>query len=272
MSQQLLELAVKAKDFQSHRVIDDVRFSVGNGEIVSLVGPSGCGKSTLLRIIAGLDSDYQGDVSILGEKPHLHSRGVGFIFQEPRLLPWLTVAENVGFDLGRGGGKHPRVRELLEEVGLADFADAYPKQLSGGMAQRAAIARGLFTQPALLLLDEPFSAVDAFTRMRLQELLLSIASHHGTTLLLVTHDVNEAAYLSDRVIVMASRPGRISGEVRLDLPRPRDRRNPQLARKEAEILTLLNGGHVDFLDISEEVEQAIPHPEQLLISRLNFAI
>jgi sulfonate transport system ATP-binding protein len=272
MSNPLLELAIKAKNFQSHRVIDNVSFHVGQGEVVSLVGPSGCGKSTLLRIIAGLDSDYHGDVRVNGEMPQLHSRDVGFIFQEPRLLPWLTVAENVGFELGNAGAKHPRVKELLDEVGLGDFASAYPKQLSGGMAQRAAIARGLFTQPALLLLDEPFSAVDAFTRMRLQELLLSIASHHGTTLLLVTHDVNESAYLSDRVIVMSSHPGRISGEVRLDLPRPRDRRNPDLARKEAEILTLLNGGKVDFLDISEEVEQAVHHPEPFLISRLNFAI
>jgi sulfonate transport system ATP-binding protein len=272
MSHSLLELAIKAKNFAAHRVIDNVSFTVGRGEVVSLVGPSGCGKSTLLRIVAGLDSDYQGEVRINGEKPHLHSRDVGFIFQEPRLLPWLTVAENVGFDLGSGGGKHPRVQELLEEVGLGDFANAYPKQLSGGMAQRAAIARGLFTQPALLLLDEPFSAVDAFTRMRLQELLLSIASRHGTTLLLVTHDVNESAYLSDRVIVMASHPGRISGEVGLGLARPRDRRNPELPRKEAEILTLLNGGKVDFLDISEEVEQAVHHAEPLLISRLNFAI
>lgn len=271
MSQQLLELAVKAKDFQNHRVIDNVEFSIGHGQVVSLVGPSGCGKSTLLRIIAGLDPDYRGEVRIKGEKPHLHSRDVGFIFQEPRLLPWLTVAENVGFDLGRAGGKHPRVHELLAEVGLADFADAYPKQLSGGMAQRAAIARGLFTQPALLLLDEPFSAVDAFTRMRLQDLLLSIASHHGTTLLLVTHDVNESAYLSDRVIVMASRPGRISGDVPIDLPRPRDRRNPQLARKEADILTLLNGASLDYLDISDELEQSTAGHEPVMISRFNFA-
>ncbi|WP_428826532.1 ABC transporter ATP-binding protein [Azonexus sp. IMCC34842] len=271
MSQQLLELAVKAKDFQSHRVIDNVEFSIGQGQVVSLVGPSGCGKSTLLRIVAALDTDYQGEVRIKDEKPHLHSRDVGFIFQEPRLLPWLTVAENVGFDLGRAGGKHPRVHELLAEVGLADFANAYPKQLSGGMAQRAAIARGLFTQPSLLLLDEPFSAVDAFTRMRLQDLLLSIASHHGTTLLLVTHDVNESAYLSDRVIVMASRPGRISGDVSIDLPRPRDRRNPKLAGKEADILTLLNGGSHDYLDISEELAQSTTANQPLMISRFNFA-
>jgi sulfonate transport system ATP-binding protein len=136
-------------------------------------------------------------VRIKGEAPRLHSREVGLIFQEPRLLPWLTVAENVAFELGRKGRNHPRVIELLAEVGLADFATAYPKQLSGGMAQRAAIARGLFTQPSLLLLDEPFSAVDAFTRRRLQDLLLSITGHHDTTLLMVTHDVNEVG-LSER--------------------------------------------------------------------------
>lgn len=257
MHKNLLELAVEAKDFHTHRVIDNAAFSIESGQVVSLVGPSGCGKSTLLRIVAGLDTDYRGTVSINGAAPRLHSRDVGFIFQEPRLLPWLTVAENVGFDLGRGGSKHPRVKQLLAEVGLADFANAYPKQLSGGMAQRAAIARGLFTQPTLLLLDEPFSAVDAFTRMRLQDLLLSIAAHHNTTLLLVTHDVNEAAYLSDRVIVMASRPGRISGSVAIDIPRPRDRRKPALAQKEAEILTLLHGEPLDFLDISEEIEQSL---------------
>jgi sulfonate transport system ATP-binding protein len=156
-------------------------------------------------------------------------------------------------------------------VGLADFANAYPKQLSGGMAQRAAIARGLFTQPALLLLDEPFSAVDAFTRMRLQDLLLSITSHHDTTLLMVTHDVNESAYLSDRVVVMASRPGRISGEIEIGLPRPRDRRNLQLTQRAADILNLLNGGQPDSLDFSENPEQSVGCREPLFISRFNFA-
>jgi sulfonate transport system ATP-binding protein len=205
----------------------------------------------------------------------LHSRDVGFIFQEPRLLPWLTVADNVGFDLGRGGGKHPRVQELLTEVGLSDFANAYPKQLSGGMAQRAAIARGLFSQPALLLLDEPFSAVDAFTRMRLQELLLSIAQRHGTTLLLVTHDVNESVYLSDRVLVFSSNPGRISGEVTVDVPRVRDRRHLRLARLESEVLTLLNGGEArfrNFLDISEELASKEPQRAPIELKTFSFAI
>ncbi|MEI7612724.1 MAG: ABC transporter ATP-binding protein [Betaproteobacteria bacterium] len=275
MSEKLLDLVVKAKHFGSHRVIDHVNFNVHAGEIVSLVGPSGCGKSTLLRIVAGLDTQYSGDVQVNGDKPHLHSRDVGFIFQEPRLLPWLTVAENVGFDAGSSGGKHPRVQELLAEVGLAEFADAYPKQLSGGMAQRAAIARGLFTQPSLLLLDEPFSAVDAFTRMRLQELLLSIAARHRTTLLLVTHDVNEAVYLSDRVLVFSSNPGRITGEIEINNVRPRDRRNLRLAERESEVLTLLNGGEsrfLDYLDISEEILSA-PRPlVPINLSTFAFAI
>jgi sulfonate transport system ATP-binding protein len=256
MANEILELEVREKFFQNHRVLDDVRFNIEPGQIVSLVGPSGCGKSTLLRIVAGLDTDYVGKVCIKGEAPRLHSRNVGFIFQEPRLLPWLTVAENVGFDLGRKGRNHPYVAELLGEVGLADFTHAYPKQLSGGMAQRAAIARGLFTQPALLLLDEPFSAVDAFTRMRLQDLLLTIAGRHGTTLLLVTHDVNEAVYLSDRVIVLADRPGKVSGEVAIDLARPRDRRSPWLAKCAADILTLLNDGLNDHSHQSEHVDAA----------------
>jgi len=181
----------------------------------------------------------------------------------------------MGFDLGRGGGKHPRVHELLAEVGLADFADAFPKELSGGMAQRAAIARGLFTQPALLLLDEPFSAVDAFTRMRLQELLLSIAARHATTLLLVTHDVNEAVYLSDRVLVFSSNPGRISGEITVDVARDRDRRDPRLARLEGEVLTLLNGGEArfrDYLDISEELASKAPVREPIQLNTFSFAI
>lgn len=275
MSKKLLDLAVDAKFFGALRVIDRVQFAVRPGEIVSLVGPSGCGKSTLLRIVAGLDADYTGEVLINGAKPQLHSRDVGFIFQEPRLLPWLTVADNVGFDLGRGGGKHPHVHELLAEVGLADFAQAYPKQLSGGMAQRVAIARGLFTQPALLLLDEPFSAVDAFTRMRLQELLLSIAARHATTLLLVTHDVNEAVYLSDRVVVFSSNPGRIRGEIAVNIARERDRRDPRLARLEGEVLTLLNGGEDrfrNFLDISEEIASKPPQRAPIELKTFSFAI
>jgi sulfonate transport system ATP-binding protein len=272
MSQPLLTLNVADKRFQSRRVIDGVSFAIEPGEIVGLLGPSGCGKSTLLRIVAGLDEDYRGKVRVKGEAPHLHSPTVGFIFQEPRLLPWLTVADNVGFDAGPGGGRNPRVKELLAEVGLADFADAYPKQLSGGMAQRAAIARGLFAQPALLLLDEPFSAVDAFTRMRLQDLLLSLAARHGTTLLLVTHDIEEAAYLSDRILVMSSGPGRIAGELAVNAARPRDRADPELTRVHAQALCLLDGKGRDYLDLSDELA-ARPRPgEAVDFASLSFAV
>ncbi|RJG01625.1 ABC transporter ATP-binding protein [Noviherbaspirillum sedimenti] len=273
MPQQLVDVAVREKSFAAKTVMLDVDFQVHRGEIVSLVGPSGCGKSTLLRIISGLDRDFRGKVVVNGHAPVLHSRDVGLVFQEPRLLPWLTVAENVGFDLGRKGGAHPKVKELLSEVGLADFANAYPKQLSGGMAQRVAIARGLFTQPALLLLDEPFSAVDAFTRMRLQDLLLSVAANHGTTLLLITHDITEAIYLSDRVIALTSHPGRLSGEVRVDIPRQRDRRSPELALLEREALALLTDGRPDYFatdarEFGPVLRQAVVHE----FKNLQFAV
>jgi sulfonate transport system ATP-binding protein len=241
MPERLVDLLILEKKFRDNEVVKDVAFHVDKGEIVSLVGPSGCGKSTLLRIIRGLDGTYLGHVSVLGKTPDIRAKDIGFVFQEPRLLPWLTVAENVGFALGRKGAHHPMTWELLAEVGLSDYAHAYPKELSGGMAQRAAIARGLFTQPALLLLDEPFSAVDAFTRMRLQDLLLSLAKRHGTTLLLITHDISEAVYLSDRVITLSSRPGRLAGEVQIAAVHPRERHGATLSRLEREILKLLDG-------------------------------
>jgi sulfonate transport system ATP-binding protein len=171
----LLEVRVSRKTFGTLPVLRDLRLTLRAGETVSLVGASGCGKSTLLRLVSGLDRDYTGEITLNGRRLTGVTREVGFIFQEPRLLPWLTVSENVAFDIGRQGASDPRVGALLTEVGLGGFPDALPKQLSGGMAQRAAIARGLFTQPRLLLLDEPFSAVDAFTRMKLQDLLLALA-------------------------------------------------------------------------------------------------
>jgi len=168
---------------------------------------------------------------------------IGLIFQEPRLLPWLSVAENVGFHhVRRGVASHdPRIRELLQEVGLLDAINTLPKQLSGGMAQRAAIARGLFNQPRLLLLDEPFSAVDAFTRMRLQDLLLTLAAEHGFAVLLVTHDIDEAAYLSDRVLVMGE--GRIVNDLHIPLSRPRNRHASALAGARDQILKVLEQIH-----------------------------
>lgn len=236
MSAALMEIRVTHKAFAESTVLQDIDLSLQAGEIVSLLGPSGCGKSTLLRIAAGLERDFQGKVNRLkGE--------VAFVFQEPRLMPWLTVEQNIGFS---DDGHYDRVwvRQLIDEVGLTGFAEALPKALSGGMAQRVAIARGLYSHPAVLLLDEPFSAVDAFTRMKLQDLLLQLASRHAITLLLVTHDVDEALYLSDRVLVMGSRPGRIVHELTVDLNTPRDRRDPRLASLKAQALTELQQAHL----------------------------
>lgn len=232
----LLEVRVEAKAYNGRDVLDRVSLEIAGGEIVSLVGPSGCGKSTLLRIIAGLDRRFRGEVKMNGTPQHGPSESIGVIFQEPRLLPWLDVASNVGFAAGRHGGAEPRVADLLVEVGLAGAGAMLPKQLSGGMAQRVAIARGLFSQPGLLLLDEPFSAVDAMTRMRLQDLLLSIARAHRTAALVVTHDLDEALYLSDRILLMTASPGRIVREFRVDLARPRDRAHGSLGRFRADML------------------------------------
>ncbi|MBC9741440.1 MULTISPECIES: ABC transporter ATP-binding protein [Pseudomonas] len=236
MPESLMDIRVDHKAFAGNTVLHGIDLSLQSGEIVSLLGPSGCGKSTLLRIVAGLEQDFRGSVRrIQGE--------VAFVFQEPRLMPWLTVAQNIGFS---DDDRYDRrwVGQLIEEVGLSGFADALPKALSGGMAQRVAIARGLYSHPAVLLLDEPFSAVDAFTRMRLQDLLLQLAARHAITLLLVTHDVDEALYLSDRVLVMGSRPGTITHDLPVGLQTPRDRRDPLLARLKAQALTELQQAHV----------------------------
>lgn len=236
MPESLMDIRVDHKAFAGNTVLHGIDLSLQSGEIVSLLGPSGCGKSTLLRIVAGLEQDFRGSVQrIQGE--------VAFVFQEPRLMPWLTVAQNIGFS---DDDRYDRrwVGQLIEEVGLSGFADALPKALSGGMAQRVTIARGLYSHPAVLLLDEPFSAVDAFTRMKLQDLLLQLAARHAITLLLVTHDVDEALYLSDRVLVMGSRPGTITHDLPVGLQTPRDRRDPLLARLKAQALTELQQAHV----------------------------
>ncbi|OWQ89183.1 ABC transporter ATP-binding protein [Roseateles terrae] len=243
-------------------VLADIRLQLAPGERLALVGASGCGKSTLLRILAGLDDQFEGRVLLNGVPQHGPSRAVGVVFQEPRLFPWLTVLENVMFDLtptwgnGRGSGARrpgsipattdPRVDDrmhraitLLEEVGLADLRDALPRQLSGGQAQRVALARALYTQPQLLLLDEPFSALDAFTRMKLQDLVAALARQHATALVLVTHDVEEAVLLADRVLVMGAAPGRVLRQVPVPLRAPRHRGSAAVADLRAELLRTL---------------------------------
>src|SRR5579864_7708079 len=241
----LLEVREVGKRYDGRTVLDGVTFALQRGEIVSLVGPSGCGKSTLLRAIAGLDGGFSGEIWLDGVPQRGSSARIGVIFQEPRLLPWLTVADNVAFSAGPRRGSDPRVDELLGEVGLADARQALPKQLSGGMAQRVALARGLFPKPDLLLLDEPFSAVDAMTRTRLQDLLLSLTLAHGTAALLVTHDLDEALYLSDRVLLLApsgrAGAGRLVRDIAIATPRPRSRRDESLAGLHTELFDGLNG-------------------------------
>jgi sulfonate transport system ATP-binding protein len=236
MPQALLDIHVARKSFATTTVLNDIHLQLQPRETVSLLGPSGCGKSTLLRIVAGLEKDFEGRLLS-------HTEQLAFVFQEARLMPWLTVQQNIGFSDDDRYDK-AWVAQLIEEVGLSDFADALPKALSGGMAQRVAIARGLYSRPRVLLLDEPFSAVDAFTRMKLQDLLLQLAERHAIALLLVTHDVDEALYLSDRVLVMDNRPSRIRQELAVQLPHPRDRRDPLLARLKALALTELHRAHV----------------------------
>jgi sulfonate transport system ATP-binding protein len=209
------------------RALDGVSLRVGLGEIVAVVGGSGCGKSTLLRAISGLDPATQGSVTLNGTRITAPHEKIGVIFQEPRLLPWLTVADNVGFGLAHLplSQRNARVAEALERVGLADKAAGWPRELSGGQAQRVAIARALVPRPEVLLLDEPFSALDAFTRVDLQDHLLDLWADLKPTLILVTHDVDEAIVLAERVLVMRPRPGRIFEEIETDLPRPRDRQS-----------------------------------------------
>ena len=211
MTSPLLAVSLNEKRHGSRTVLRDIAFSVSAGDIVAVLGTSGCGKSTLLRAIAGLDTQYVGTIR--------HDAGnTGFVFQEPRLMPWLTVADNVGFPLGHGKGKLPRVRQLLEEVGLSHAADYFPKQLSGGMAQRAAIARALVSQPDLLLLDEPFSALDVLTKGRLHRLVRDLVRHYRIGAVFVTHDPDEALSLAARVLVMAGEPGPFTAEFEVPSP------------------------------------------------------
>ncbi|HEY1610974.1 MAG TPA: ABC transporter ATP-binding protein [Paraburkholderia sp.] len=221
-------------------VLDDISLDIAPGEFISVLGASGCGKSTLLRLIAGLDTDYRGEISVDGKRVRDTSLERGIVFQDHRLFPWLTASQNIFAALRNAPlaqqQKHDAVAAHVALVGLQGFENAYPHQLSGGMAQRVAIARGLVNRPRVLLLDEPFGALDALTRARLQNELQRIWERERITMILVTHDVDEAIYLGDRVVTMAPRPGRVKRIAHVDLPRPRERSDARFVALREQIL------------------------------------
>ena len=224
-----VELAGVAKVFQVNRApfvaIERIDLQILQNEFVSIVGTSGCGKSTLLNMVGGLDEPSAGEIRIDGASVRGPGRNRGFVFQSYSLFEWMTVEGNIRFALEKSAiaksEKAELVRHYIHAVGLAGFETAYPKQLSGGMRQRVAIARALVYKPSILLMDEPFGALDAQTRGMMQELLLKVWEEHKVTVLFVTHDVDEAVFLSDRVIVLASRPGRVKRDIAINLERPR---------------------------------------------------
>lgn len=241
----ILKIANVSKTFHSEdkdvEAIRKVSLNVRKGEFIAIIGPSGCGKTTLLRLVGGLDGEYEGEILLEGNRVEKPGLDRGFIFQEHRLLPWLTLEDNIA--LGFEGSKEfvkGQVSAYLEKVGLTGFEKSYPGQLSGGMCQRAAIARALMRHPKILLLDEPFGALDALTKMNMHSELERIWMADKTTMLMVTHDIDEAIFLSDRVVVMTSRPTEINQVIKIDLPRPRNRNSEDFARYRNMVISVFN--------------------------------
>lgn len=249
MSTALLEVHQLSKHYVSGTtercIFRDLNLQVERGETVAILGASGCGKSTLLRVLVGLDNAYGGQLLIAGQPQSGVSEACAIVFQEHRLFPWLSALENIELGLANSAFTAPerkqRALQWLDRVGLAAFSASYPHQLSGGMSQRVAIARALISEPRLLLLDEPFGALDALTRTRLQDTLLSIAGDSGLTTLLVTHDVEEALYLADRIVVMAANPGRIEHIHPVGLSHPRQRSSQAFIGQREGLLARLKG-------------------------------
>jgi NitT/TauT family transport system ATP-binding protein len=234
-----------AKDDGSRLIVlDHVTFDVKDQEFVCLLGSSGCGKTTLLRMIAGLDTAESGSIILDGDEIRGTSPKVGMVFQEYSLFPWRSVIDNIAFGLEMQGMKKEERYRIAERylnlVNLAQFRDSFPSELSGGMRQRVAVARALALDPVLLLMDEPFGALDAQTRNMLQQELLEIQEKTKKTVIFITHSVDEAVFLSDRIIVLTPRPGRICQIFPVDLPRPRDRTNPEFAQVRRKVLDLIN--------------------------------
>ncbi len=234
----------KDKDVEAIRRVD---LDVKEGEFISIIGASGCGKTTLLRLIAGLEKNYGGDILLDGKRVEKAGLDRGVIFQDHRLLPWLTVEDNL--TLGLEGSKaelQKQVKEYLKKVDLENFEKVYPGQLSGGMAQRVSIARALMRHPRILLLDEPLGALDALTKMNMQVEISKIWEEEKTTMIMVTHDIDEAIYLGDRVVVMRPRPAEVDEIISIELPRPRLRSSSDFAFYRNQIINIFNQSIVDY--------------------------
>lgn len=234
----------------SVRVLDNISLEINQGEFISFIGHSGCGKSTLLRIIAGLDSAQQGEIYLgdkLINKPDTH---IGMIFQDHRLLPWLNVYDNLAFGYYEKdkAAKDKNIREHISLVGLEGFENAYPGQLSGGMSQRASVARALIHNPSVLLLDEPFGALDALIRIQMQKEMMRIWQQEKTTMIMVTHDIDEAIYLSDRIVIFSDKPAKIKTVINVSLGRPRDRTDYDFAEIRSRVYTEFFGKTNKYID------------------------
>ncbi|MEC0168199.1 ABC transporter ATP-binding protein [Paenibacillus graminis] len=254
MGEVLLSVTQLNKSFSTAggqvQALQNIELQVQEGEFITVIGPSGCGKSTLLRIVAGLDTGYTGRVTLEGAEIGGPGIDKGFIFQEHRLFPWLTVEKNIASDLPLGKPDIRRkVDELIELVKLKGFEQAYPRELSGGMAQRVAIARALLRNPKILLLDEPFGALDAFTRAHMQTVLLDIWRRNRTTMIFVTHDIDEAVFLGNRVVILEPRPGQIRRIIPVDLPYPRKKTTNSFQELRLKVLNTFE--KVDELELTD---------------------
>lgn len=233
----------KVENDEVTHALDNVDLTMESGEFISLVGPSGCGKSTILRLVAGLIHPTTGKVTVDGKEILEPDPQRGMVFQKPTLFPWLTVEKNIAFSLemqGKLKGNEEKVERMLKVIGLESFREDYPGQLSGGMAQRVALVRSLINEPDILLLDEPLGALDAFTRMNMQDEILSIWRQRKQLAVMVTHDVDEAIYMGTRVIVMEANPGRIVADIKIEDEYPRDRSSASFVEYRNEILNTLN--------------------------------
>lgn len=244
-----IEIAHLRKSFRKHgvaeelKVLDDITFSVQTGEFVSIVGESGCGKTTLLRMIAGLEPCSDGSVCINGQTVTGPSADCGMMLQQNTLFPWLTVYQNILFGrkmIGRRAGMYEEADDLLARTEMTEFRDAYPSKLSGGQIQRVALARALENDPKVLLLDEPLGALDAFTRMHMQDMIQKLHAQKKNTMVMITHDIDEAVYLSDHILIFSPRPARILESIEVKIPYPRDRSASEFVKIRNEILKILH--------------------------------